>query len=243
MKKSIFASLILASAAFSARSQGLISLLEPKGTVVTNSATGQGFGDAYTGAGSYYYELLDMTASSWAGLSASQQAGADNLAANPADVSLWTDSGVSGVNSDAISAGGITGLGGLAGTTAANWPAPTGSSYSSAAGYDYYVVMGWTANAGTSWETLSNELQNGTVPALGIIGETPVMYNYAGGGTSSLGAPNVFSPSSFTGLAGSGAGANPTNPELYLLTIPEPPTFALVGLGGLSMLFLRRRKS
>lgn len=146
---------------------------------------------------------------------------------------------MTGVNSGALTTGGISGLGGVTGSTAANWAGPTGPTYASAPSYDYYVLVGWSANEGASWSTVSCEIQNSTLINPGWFGESVVLYNYAGEAT--LNAPNVFSPSAFTGLAGSGYSGS--NPALTLLPVPEPATLALAGLGGVSMLFLRRRKS
>lgn len=242
MKKIISTSFALAAGIVLVHAQGTISLQEDLGTVITNGTSiGEGTGNAYLGTGSYYYDVLDMSAAAWAGLSSQQRAGADNLLANPTDVAFWTDSGVTGVNAGSLTAGGIKGLGGAVGSTAANWAAPTSVPYSSASGYDYYIVVGWSADMGTGWATLSSEMSNGALPSGGWFGETVVMYNYAGGGSVDLYAPNVFAPSSFTGLSGSGYDGS--NPALTLLPVPEPTTLALAGLGGVSMLFLRRRKS
>jgi hypothetical protein len=242
MKKTILTSLAVISCAFLSQAQGLISLQETTtGTVFTNGPVlGEGNGPVSKSPSSYYYDVLDMTAASWAGLTPAQQAGAQNLLANPSDVALWTDSGVTGINAT-LTGGGISGLGGTTGTTAANWAAPTDNTYDSAPSYDYYMVVGWSANEGTSWSTVGDEIENDSFPAIGWYGETQVMYNYAGGGPDNVAAPNVFSSSSFTGLAGSGSGA--TNPELTLEpVVPEPTTLALAGLAGLSVIFLHRRK-
>ena len=171
-----------------------------------------------------------------------QQAGAYNLALNQSDISLWTDSGISGGNaSQATSAGGIIGSGGVTGAAAAQWAAPTGPSYTSAA-IDYYTVVGWSASLGT-WSTISAELNAGTlVTGLNqFFGQTGTAYNYSGGGPNTLPAVNAFLTSVQTGLAGSGMTSNAG--ALVLSQVPEPTTLALAGLGGLSMLFLRRRKS
>jgi len=241
MKKLALASIVALTGTMLVHGQGTISLNEGKNVVITNGTSiGEGSGVAYAGNSSYYYEVLDMTSASWNSLSGAQQAGAVNLLANPSDVSLWTDSGISGLNTGALTAGGIAGAGGATGISAANWQAPTGSAYGSGAGYDYYIVVGWSANLGTTWTAVTTALTQ-AAPANAWFGSTAALYNYAGAG--SLPAPNVFSPSSYTGLAGSGAGTTPTNPLLILTPVPEPAALALAGLGGISMLFLRRRKS
>lgn len=251
MKKVLLTSLALVAGAALVHAQGTISLQESgTGTVVTNGVSiGGTVGNAASG---YFYDVLDMTQTSWANLTLAQQAvfatGGSGLLVNPTDISLWTDSGVTGAAAS-VTKGGITGLGGSTGNSAANWAAPTSdltpggdpSAYYTAPNYDYYIVIGWSSNLGSSWSAVSTAINNNTLPTSGWFGETKALYNYAGG--SGLGAVNVFSPQTTTSLPGSGVGAAAVNPELVLLPVPEPTTLALAGLGGLSMLFLRRRKS
>jgi len=245
MKKLVLTSVVALVGATLVHAQGTISLNQTQtGTVITNGTSIGGFtGNAAAG---YDYEILDMTSTSWNSLTGNQQTGADALLANPSDVSLWTDSGVSGAASS-LTKGGIAGLGGSAGTSASNWAAPTSSNtpggdptaYYTASGYDYYVVVGWSTSLGTTWSAVSSALASASG---GYFGMSSVFYNYAGG--SGLSAPNVFSPSAATQLPGSGTGTTgQVNPMITLLPVPEPTTLALAGLGGISMLFLRRRKS
>jgi hypothetical protein len=240
MKKLILTGLAMVVGAVLAQAQGTIAIQIGSGTVVTNTGTVSGATRGTTGT-AYNYELLDITQSQYSGLTGAQQSGIYALAANQADISLWTDSGISGGNASQVtSAGGIAGLGGAGGTSAANWSAPSGASYGPA--IDYYTIVGWSASLG-SWSTIQSELNAGSlVTGLNqFFGQTATAFNYSGGGPSSLPAVNAFSGSAATGLAGSGiqtdAGA------LVLQAVPEPATLALAGLGGLSMLFLRRRKS
>jgi len=220
-----------------AHAQGTISIQAAAGTVVTNTGTASGATKGQT----YNYELLDMSQAAYTGLSANAQAGVYNLAANQTDISLWTDAGISGVNTGSLTAGGIAGQGAGGGAAAASWGAPTGGTYSTGT-IDYYTVVGWSATLGT-WSTISSELLAGTLTtgANQFFGQTGTAYNYSGGGPSSLPAVNAFSTSGATLLAGSGLSSIPGS--LVLAPIPEPATLALAGLGGLSMLFLRRRKS
>jgi len=239
MKKLILTGLAMVAGAVLVHAQGTISINSVANTATTN--TGTVSGAAYTGVGSYTYELLDMSQSAYGALTANQQAGAYSLGANQSDISLWTDSGISGANSSVAAKGGITGLGGATGTAASNWAAPTGGSYSTAA-IDYYTVVGWSSSLG-NWSTISAELLAGsltTAPGQ-FFGQTLTAYNYSGGGPSSLPAVNAFGNSGATGLAGSGLASNIGS--LVMAPVPEPATLALAGLGGLSMLFLRRRKS
>ncbi len=237
MKKLITIAVMLTVGVTFSHSQGIISLNTTAAEVYTNYG-GAAYGPISGPANSWYFEVLDMTQSQWNSLSPGQQAGAADLLENEANVSLWTDSTVSGVNST-LHAGGIIGLGGAGGTSAANWGAPTDGNYSTGS-IDYYTIVGWSANFGSSWSTIAEELQDGTLPGLGVLGQTTVAYNYAGGGPGGLAAVNVFSSSAQTGLAGSGG--LPSTAAL-VFAAPEPTTLALAGLGGLSMLFLRRRKS
>ncbi len=98
MKKIVLTCLSLVAGAMLGHSQGLITLNSAiAGTMITNGSTiGLGTGNA-NGATSYFVELLDMTSTAWTGLSKGQQANAYNLLANPTSVSLWTDSGISGL--------------------------------------------------------------------------------------------------------------------------------------------------
>jgi hypothetical protein len=233
MKKIVLTSMAMALGAVLAHAQGTITISSTVETVETNGAAlGAAGGTGWT------YEVLDMTSTAYNALNGTQQTGLDNLLANESDFSLWTDSGVSGIGQNLAShAGGINSSGSA---TAANWAAPTSNSgYNTAASYDYYTVLGWNASLG-SWLTVSNDLSAGDLSAQGgnWFGQSGVAYNYAGG--AGLSPVDLFGPSG-TGLAGSGG--LPTVDAITLNPIPEPTTLALAGLGGISMLFLRRRKA
>jgi hypothetical protein len=192
------------------------------------------------------FELLDMTATAYNALSSPQQAAIGNMLANPSDISLWTDSAVSAFAGQGLTAGEVLAEGGSGGTTAANWGAPTGPSYSTGP-IDYYTIVGWSVNEGTSWLSISNSVATGNWASPltdAWFGESIVAYNAAGGGPDAVAVVNVWGTQDITGIAGSGI--NTGNPELTLgptIIVPEPTTLALAGLSGLSMLFLRRRKS
>ena len=117
-------------------------------------------------------------------------------------------------------AGGITG----AGTS-------SGVAVNMQAGVTYYVYLaGWSNNLGSSWTSIESQLASGD-NLDGFIGWTGVstMTPFSQAGT---GDPNIFP---FTFPNGSLV--------LYSGPVPEPTTLALAGLGGISMLLLRRRKS
>jgi hypothetical protein len=238
MRKWLLINIALALGTILTHAQGTITLNTIMGTVETNDglSIGPARGTSWT------YEVLDMTESQWLGLSAAEQAEAYNLSGgDPQAVSLWTDSGVSGTGPNLVThAGGIVSVGDA---TAANWAAPTGLSYNTAPSYDYYTVLGWSANLG-DWSAVDNALQGSNLSGEdGWFGQTGVAFNYAGGGPDGLAPVSVWSDSQVTGLSNSGMPDGDVAGDLVLYPLlPEPTTLALVGLGGISMLFLRRRK-
>jgi len=249
MKKIVLTSVAIFASAMLVHAQGYISLgASIKGTVQTNGTSiGEGSGSAsFTTGPGYDVEVLDMTSNSWTALTPSQQSGADNLLQNPNDVSLWTDSGISGSVGQGTSAGEITTeTGGTAGASAANWALPPGPTYNTAANVDYYVVVGWSVNEGPTWAQVASALNGGTLGA-GWFGSSVVAFNYAGNPTVSLNAVSAWGSSTVTGLAGSGFANGDVAGDLVLTpvtTVPEPGASVLACLGGLSMLFLRRRKN
>jgi len=121
----------------------------------------------------------------------------------------------------AVLAGGLGGAGGTGGIAT-----------DLAAGTTYYVTLvGWSTSLGTSWSAVESQLASGTWSAQGWFGETSVATMtpaVAAGPTDPIISPGTWSSGSLV---------------LYSVPVPEPTTLALAGLGGLSMLFLRRRKS
>ncbi len=106
------------------------------------------------------------------------------------------------------------------------------------------VLVGWSANLGTSWAAVSNVLANWDYYSGGIQGQaffgatatgylTPNVYN-------GLPGPNVF------GYAATpnGQPIYSLNTQLYLLptAIPEPGVLAFAGLIGLSLVLIRHRR-
>jgi hypothetical protein len=111
------------------------------------------------------------------------------------------------------------------------------------------VLVGWSTTLGSSWADVSNKCvlaaanpnhfftvagdpQNSI---LAFFGEST--FGYINPSLQSPG-PNVFN----TGATPNGLPIYSLNTQLYEVPIPEPATFALIGLGGLSLLLFRRRK-
>jgi hypothetical protein len=136
-------------------------------------------------------------------------------------------------------AGSINGAGGAAGFAVNNWALPTTGSYSSA-GTNQYLLVGWSANLGNSWTTVSAELAGNFAGFNGggnFFGVSDVGWGYAGGA-------NSLSAGSLLGGVSSAEPGGIGGFTLYNVSaVPEPTTLALAGLGGLSMLLFRRRKS
>ena len=99
----------------------------------------------------------------------------------------------------------------------------------------YYVeIAGWSSDLGSTWAAVDTQLTgnngSGAWMASGYFGEA---YSGTADFETAVAAPgdNIIGP---YGIAFG---------SLVLYAVPEPATLALAGLGGLSMLFLRRRKS
>jgi hypothetical protein len=180
------------------------------------------------GAGGFYYELL------YAPFSGSQISGVSAPSNSAANLfgGTWLDAGASAQS------------GGSAGTIAGN-PANTSLTVPWNNGTTQSVVLvGWSADLGTSWIVVSNEVATGSylsLPALqtqqAFFGASVVGYLNPFANGVSPGAA-VFS----TAASASGLPINSPLTQLYLLPVPEPASMALAGLGGLSMLLFRRRK-
>ena len=93
---------------------------------------------------------------------------------------------------------------------------------------EYVMLVGWSANLGSMNQVLG-DVQNNTPDGVGFFGYSTAVY-IEGGGAGTATSP----PTSVNGQI--------PQFDLYAV-VPEPTTLALVGLGSLSMLILRRRKS
>jgi hypothetical protein len=181
-----------------------------------------------TPGGNFYYALLIGT-----------YTGSLNTT-NPLDPSLhWTT--VMGTNS-ALAVGALAGAGGGGGTAVPGWTAPSGSTYDTAA-REYYLIVGWSANLGGDWGSISNRLSQpqfggAANPWVGdaYFGVSALGNGYSGGGSFSLPAPSLFGVT--TGMPGGLSSGF----DLFYVPIPEPATFTLAGLGAAALLIFRRRK-
>jgi len=127
------------------------------------------------------------------------------------------------INNSTLLAGGV-GNNASKATTVTGWAAGTA---------DYVEVVGWSASLGSTWSAIAAELTSGQWAAAGYYGVSGIGSVTSGGaGTPAAPPAPIFSPTGVaSGWALNGVGA-----------VPEPTTFALIGLGGLGLAMIRRRK-
>jgi hypothetical protein len=142
-------------------------------------------------------------------------AASSTISANP--LTGWTFSGAYATNSPVI-AGGVNG-----GTAAiAGWTPGT---------TEYVEIVGWSANLGSTWAQIEAQDASGIWNTSGYFGNSAVGYIASGGAGTPAGPSNpLFTP---TGI--------PAGFDL-VSTVPEPTTIALIGIGGLGLAMIRRRK-
>jgi hypothetical protein len=97
-----------------------------------------------------------------------------------------------------------------------------------------FVILGWSANIGSTLSALTTWYNNGNPATSGFIGESAV----SGVITPSVGGVSLTAP-----ITGTTTGLIPgfTLGQVIAPT-PEPATLALAGLSGASLLLFRRRK-
>ncbi len=181
------------------------------------AATGTGtIGPTVATAGAFYYELL------YTAYSGTQAPVPTTLAG----LESWSDAGASAES--AAAAGKLSPLNANAGYTVPWSPGTT----------DSIVLVGWSANLGTSWSGAISNLTTFTTFAPGsFFGATATGYITTFATTTTPGAVVFNGAATISGLP-----INSPNTQLYELPVPEPATMALSGLGGLALLLIRRRK-
>jgi hypothetical protein len=223
--KKLIVSTILAGFAFGAFAQGTVVI---QNSGAANITTNNGVGNIL-GAGNYIFAVLSEGIYQGGAL----PAGGTNNVLN------GTYQFVGAYATNTATAGRIIGGGGAAGepTSVVAWPV-----YQT----NVYVIVGWSANEGTSWATVSNELATGSWVANGFFGISAVG-DQAAGGIDPI-TSNPVNPATLIGAAANGVGGINEVGGFSLLSVgpsvavPEPSTMALAGLGGLSMLLFRRKK-
>jgi hypothetical protein len=230
MKKILATIVGLTAGAALVHAQGFIEMVGQSSAIVTNTAsfyaqsvqtTGKIY-NASSFAGGYDFALLYAT-STTAGDSSPLGADWNIITTNGAGATL-----TSMIANNGSAPGGLLGPGGTSGIAVNLAP---GTTYE-------VMLVGWSSNEGSSWATVSAELAGnsnaGNWTANGYFGEETIgtITPFATAGT---GDPSIFPTVYANGTMSLFAVAPSVS--------PEPTTLALAGLGGLSMLFLRRRKS
>jgi len=222
MKKLLTLTVLLGAATLSF-GQGTVNFANVSTTRVSTNAVSNGAATGLTSSSTvhqYYYALFVAPSSQ-----------------NTADPSLagWTYSGNLGTNTT------------LVGRLNGNYNTDSSVSvpgFAASATADF-VVLGWDSNLGTDVNAVRAFWANGA-------GSGQLPSGFTGGNTTYIGLSGVANDVLMGQLGGSPAPGSlfGTGPGLipgwtlnqYATAVPEPASFALMGLGGAAMLIFRRRK-
>ncbi len=193
----------------------------------TGSPTGGTSGNTVGGATSlYYYALLTSTGLSAAPTSLSAFTG--TLA------NSWMSTGLTMTNGTGAN-GRVSPVGGAnTAAVSANW---------ADASTQNIIMVGWSANLGSTWSAALGNLNNWAVNGAGISGNAYFgVCASVGSQTLSTANPGATVIGVNAGqINGSLAGSPLVMNLLQVTAVPEPSTMALAGLAGLGLLALRRR--
>jgi len=231
MKKllTITATLGLAAAAFG---QGSVNFTATGSTISMNRV----LGGALTGKTSttgypvpaFYYEMfIAPNGTLPAGTAEGANAAGGFQAVDPTTLG-FVDSGYTATNTSVVGRLALVASQGDA-SGYADMTAVSSSAYAAGDTADLMIV-GWSANLGTSWQTVKAEIDANSYSGTGLngwVGESLVEPVELGGGSTPT--PQVPSSASIPGFG------------LFEVPIPEPATFALCGLGAAALVIFRRR--
>jgi len=227
MKKVIAIAAVIAGLTYSSSAQGLVNFANNSGAgskISTNSVVGggqNGLATIYSGTDLYYYALFSSASATTVNGSSSAIVG------NTGATYVFNDSNWA---FDGYATNGATRAGQVVGAASLVLPSSgVGSIAGGAAGQ--FVIVGWSANIGTTWNSVQSYLAN--VTSTGWVGESVVSGAITTGNGAGVSTPLIMGSASpfVTGFV---LGE-------VVTSAPEPGTMALAALGGASLLLFRRR--